>query len=50
VQPTNYLTLPKGTERLLFTPSPLHTDSDVDYLVSAMSNLRSQGALSMAVA
>ena len=50
VQPINYPTVPKGTERLRFTPSPLHTDADVDYLVSAMSNLWSQCALSRAVA
>ncbi len=50
VQPINYPTVPKGTERLRFTPSPLHTNADVDYLVSAMSNLWSQCALSRAVA
>ncbi len=50
VQPINYPTVPKGTERLRFTPSSLHTDADVDYLVSAMSNLWSQCALSRAVA
>ena len=50
VQPINYPTVPKGTERLRFTPSPLHTDADVDYLVSAMSSLWSQCALSRAVA
>ena len=49
VQPINYPTVAKGTERLRFTPSPLHTDADVDYLVSAMSNLWSQCALSRAV-
>ena len=50
VQPINHPTVPKGTERLRFTPSPLHTDADVDYLISAMSNLWSQCALSRAVA
>ena len=50
VQPINYPTVPKGTERLRFTPSPLHTDADVDYLISAMSNLWGQCALSRAVA
>ena len=50
VQPINYPTVPKGTERLRFTPSPLHTDADVDYLIAAMSNLWGQCALSRAVA
>ena len=50
VQPINHPTVPKGTERLRFTPSPLHTDADVDYLISAMSYLWSQSALSRAVA
>ncbi len=50
VQPINYPTVPKGTERLRFTPGPMHGDNDLDRLVRALSDLWSQCALSRAVA
>ena len=50
VQPINYPTVPRKTERLRFTPTPLHTDGDMDNLVSALHSLWSRCALARAVA
>lgn len=50
VQPINYPTVAKGTERLRITPSPFHSDADIDHLATALASLWQQCALSHAVA
>ncbi len=45
LQPINYPTVARGTERLRITPSPLHTDADIEHLAATLGAIWSEVSL-----
>jgi len=48
VQPINYPTVARGTERLRLTLSPLHSDQDMDRLIAALTEIWAECDLKIA--
>ncbi len=50
IQPINYPTVARGTERLRITPTPCHSEADIAHLLTSLNALWKQCALARAVA
>ena len=50
IQPINYPTVARGKERLRITPTPCHSETDIDHLLTSLNSLWKQCALARAVA